>query len=587
MQQEPLPSSSSRCKEFRLMVGLAAPTALVNALRTAQLLTDQAIIGHLRLHGHSTPLYLDAAALALLWMNLTLQMVNRSTSGTIQMLVSQALGAGNHRLADVWLYTGLVMCIIGALLISGLWLLTSPIVALFAHNQTIGSPEAGSGPDDPDALLLSAPLDPSPLIFGRPLGPGSHDPVELAGYYSRLSVGYVLPTLWMEALSNWLVARRIIKPQLFVYGAAFALNIGLNVLLVYGIGDFQGLGFTGSPIATTVTRVFQLLALVAALPICGIRLPRCHLSAALKPKRMRIFLSQAVPRCVSACLEEVSLQISGALAGRLGVVPTATHNSMLMAFFWLTAPLYGVGTATQQRMGFHLGAGRPHAARLISWLCLYVQMSLGLVVAALLVGLREEIGRVFSSSEAVVHMVGAIAPLVGAAYLLVGLFYSSMATLGGQGRPLPVALAFFLGAFLISPTTSYLLAFVAGCCGEVKLYGLWIGLIGGYTVTTFVSITAVYLSDWELISKQAQARSEARQSADTPVGHGGASDGAAPAAHDSSSSRGDSNSNMAAPLLLNTALQRQLPHSDSDSRDRHEPGTTIDAAEVERWAEAD
>ena len=38
-------------------------------------------------------------------------------------------------------------------------------------------------------------------------------------------------------------------------------------------------------------------------------------------------------------------------------------------------------------------------------------------------------------------MVAAIAPLVGGAYCLVGLFYSTMATLGGQGRPLPYKVA--------------------------------------------------------------------------------------------------------------------------------------------------
>ena len=50
-------------------------------------------------------------------------------------------------------------------------------------------------------------------------------------------------------------------------------------------------------------------------------------------------------------------------------------------------------------------------------------------------------------------MVAAITPLVAGAYTVVGLFYASMATLNGQGRPLPVALAFFFGAFLVSPSS--------------------------------------------------------------------------------------------------------------------------------------
>ena len=106
-------------------------------------------------------------------------------------------------------------------------------------------------------------------------------------------------------------------------------------------------------------------------------------------------------------------------------------------------------------------------------------------------------------------MVAAIAPLVAGAYCLVGLFYATMATLGGQGRPLPVALAFFLGAFLVAPSAGWAFTFRLGCCGSVRLYGLWLGLILGYGVTTLISGTAVCLSDWPMISKWAQERSEA------------------------------------------------------------------------------
>ena len=45
-------------------------------------------------------------------------------------------------------------------------------------------------------------------------------------------------------------------------------------------------------------------------------------------------------------------------------------------------------------------------------------------------------------------------------------------------------------------------------CGSVLLYGLWFGLIAGYTVTTLFSGVAVCRSNWPLIAKQAQERSE-------------------------------------------------------------------------------
>ena len=90
--------SCSRRVELRAMLALGGPSALVSALRTAQTLTDQAIIGHLAWHGHSTPIYLDAAALALLWMQLTITIATRGLGGAINVLTAQAIGAGNKRL---------------------------------------------------------------------------------------------------------------------------------------------------------------------------------------------------------------------------------------------------------------------------------------------------------------------------------------------------------------------------------------------------------------------------------------------------------------------------------------------------------
>ena len=97
--------------ELKLMLALAAPSAVLNVCRMGQMVTDQAVIGHLSVNGHATPVYLDAAALALLWMTLTLTIVNRGLNQTINMLVSQALGAGNYQLGDTWLLTGVLIAV--------------------------------------------------------------------------------------------------------------------------------------------------------------------------------------------------------------------------------------------------------------------------------------------------------------------------------------------------------------------------------------------------------------------------------------------------------------------------------------------
>ena len=85
--------SIDRRHELRLFATLGAPNALMAASRIAQLLTDQAVLGHLSSE------YLDASSLALLWMNLTMQMCVRGLKGAVNTLVSQAIGAGNDELA--------------------------------------------------------------------------------------------------------------------------------------------------------------------------------------------------------------------------------------------------------------------------------------------------------------------------------------------------------------------------------------------------------------------------------------------------------------------------------------------------------
>ena len=75
--------SIDRRHELKLFATLGAPNALMAASRIAQLLTDQAVLGHLSSE------YLDASSLALLWMNLTMQMCVRGLKGAVNTLVSR------------------------------------------------------------------------------------------------------------------------------------------------------------------------------------------------------------------------------------------------------------------------------------------------------------------------------------------------------------------------------------------------------------------------------------------------------------------------------------------------------------------
>ena len=138
-----------------------------------------------------------------------------------------------------------------------------------------------------------------------------------------------------------------------------------------------------------------------------------------------------------------------------------------------------------------------------------------------------------------------------------------------------------------SSPQGYVFTFELRCCGAVRLYGLWFGLIAGYSVTTFISGAAVLCSDWSRIAKQAQERSEVNPRApgeESDVGH--AAEEVSPSSAVTATCGGGlsaiaSQSSHSSPLLLNAAPTGMLPQLPPM------PDEAVRAAEAEAWDLAD
>jgi Na+-driven multidrug efflux pump len=68
-----------------------------------------------------------------------------------------------------------------------------------------------------------------------------------------------------NALDAYLQTQEVVVPQMLIALLFVGVNLGLNWLLVHGGGHFGGLGFIGSPIATSLSTVFQLVALLIVM----------------------------------------------------------------------------------------------------------------------------------------------------------------------------------------------------------------------------------------------------------------------------------------------------------------------------------
>ena len=67
---------------------------------------------------------------------------------------------------------------------------------------------------------------------------------------------------------------------------------------------------------------------------------------------------------------------------------------------------------------------------------------------------RNELGHIYSNDPEVWHLTKDISVLVGCGYLALAIFYVSLATLSAQGRPAFIAVAFFIGAWMVGVPSS-------------------------------------------------------------------------------------------------------------------------------------
>lgn len=215
-----------------------------------------------------------------------------------------------------------------------------------------------------------------------------------------------------------------------------------------------------------------------------------------------------------ALLQELGIAAVSFIASRLSEAAFSAHTITIQTLLWLTSPIAGCAAAVSVRMGHHLGAGNVGAARLLLRLAYSTMLSLGLLVAVALMLLRNVLGRAFTDDVHVISLVSQVVPFVAVCYLGIAALFCGSGVLTGQGRPLPMAGAFLVGAFLLSPSLAYLFGFVVPLrcypfrCDGSPLVGVWWGFASGYTVTVALTVVAVWRSDWPALVDEARRRSE-------------------------------------------------------------------------------
>ncbi len=405
----------------REILRLAVPAFFALVAEPLFLLSDAAIVGHL-----GTP-QLAALGIAGAVIQTAVGLCVFLAYGTTAS-VARRIGAGDLRGAISQGIDGLWLAVlIGLVLTMAGLLLTDPLVRLFR--------------------------------------PGGEVESYATTYLSWAWLG-VTPLLVLLAATGILRGLQDTRTPLYVAVAGNLVNIGLNVLLVYGLG----LGIKGSAIGTVLAQGLSALALLTIV----VRAAKRH-RISLRPHPAGV--GRAAHAGSALVVRTLTLRagflVTTYAAARLGPTDLATHQLAITLWSFLAFALDAIAIAAQAITGRYLGAGDTDTTRTVTDRMIRWGLLSGVVTGVGLAGLAPVLGALFTNDSAVreglvpVLLVAALfQPVAGVVFVLDGVLIGA-----GDGRFLAVA---GLGVLVV---------FVPMALATSTLVWLWVafgvGLMGG------------------------------------------------------------------------------------------------------------
>lgn len=421
-------------REVRLLTRLALPVAGAQLASMMLWFVDLLMVGRVGVEE------LAAASLGRTWLFSVLILAMGLIFG-IDPIASQAQGARDRDRLGLSLQWGLVTALLAAIPAGILWALTGRV--MLATGQ---EPELARLAQD--YALVQIPGLPFFLVF--------------------------------LALRQWLQARGIMRPALWVSLLANVVNAVANWALIFGHLGLPALGLTGAGIATALTEVFMCVALVGI--VLRARLHRGGWTGwsrrALHLADLRRVFGYGGPVAVQLGLEFWAFGIATVMAGRLGAEELASHTIVInLASVTFMVPL-GISVAAVTRVGNLLGAGSPLRAQRAGWVAFGLGGGAMVLSAFAFYAFRFSLPRIYTADPGVLAVSAAILPVAAAFQIFDGLQVVGGGILRGMGSTKPAAVFNFFAYYVLALPLAGWWAFSGG-----GLVALWWALCLGLGVS--------------------------------------------------------------------------------------------------------
>lgn len=422
---------------------LAFPIMATSLIQMAYNLTDMIWIGRI---GSDAVAAVGAAGMYM-WLSNGLATIAK-TGG--QVVVGQALGAGERNKAVSHAKTALQFCLV-------IGLLYGLIANLFVH----------------------------PLIGFFHLN--SAHVVADAEIYFQITCGGVVFSFLNQIFTGVMTAMGNSKSSFLATAIGLVINIILDPVLIFGIGPFPKMGVAGAAIATVFAQMVVTFVFLVYAGKDEVIFRQVHILSPMDWESFREIMKIGVPVGVQSMIfTSISMVIARLIAG-FGDAAVAVQKvgSQIESISWMTAE--GFGAAVNAFMAQNMGAGNKERIVKGYKIAIGIEILWGIFCTFVLMVFPEVIFKIFIPEADVLPLGVDYLKILGVSQLFMCLELTTAGAFSGLGKTIPPSVTSIILTAARIPMAYALTATALG------LNGVW------WSITISSILKGIGLTMWFLI----------------------------------------------------------------------------------------
>jgi putative MATE family efflux protein len=300
-------------------------------------------------------------------------------------------------------------------------------------------------------------------------------------------------------------------------GVSVALDIGLNPILMLGIGPFPKLGIAGSATATAIASYTSLIGLLTQIYVrdMPIRLRAAEWAYLIPEKEtLRTIITKGFPMAVQMFILSGSSLVMIGLINREGVMTTAAFGVTQQLWNYISMPAMAVGAAVSAMTAQNIGANRwDRVSTITRWGLIYTLGVTTVMVVVLALADRWALGLFLAPDSPALPIARHIQLLATWSFIMFGVTFVLFGTVRANGSVWPPVIILLLSLIPFRLGMAWLLR------PELGADAIWFSFPASSAVTMILSIWYYRLGSWRRARMSAGGQQPPPNVAEPALGH--------------------------------------------------------------------